>query len=289
MKRQKSKIFERVSEALASEHHQKRKVSETQDSGRVLTFVKMHGSGNDFILIDNLSGSLSRLDFVSFAKKYCSRNFGIGADGVLVVSPSKKADASMRVINPDGSEAEMCGNGIRCFAKYLIDNGIAKSPVKIETLAGIKSVEKVGRNYRVDMGIPKVAAAMAVSRFSATPVGMGNPHAVIFVDDFDFDWKAAGAEIEKGRMFPNRTNVEFVKIISPGELEVKVWERGAGATMACGTGACASLAAAVACKKSGRRATLRLPGGSLEIELARDNRVYMTGPAETVFTGEAAI
>ncbi len=255
-----------------------------------MKFTKMHGSGNDFILIDNLSGSLNRFDFVSFAKKYCSRNFGIGADGVLVASKSKKADAGMRVINPDGSEAEMCGNGIRCFAKYLIDEGIARSPVKIQTPAGIKAVEKIGRNYRVDMGAPKVAsAAKAVNGFKATLVDVGNPHAVIFVGDFDFDWKAAGAEIEKNKMFPNRTNVEFVKVISKKELEVKVWERGAGPTLACGTGACASLAASVAGKKSGRKATLRLPGGSLDIELAKGNHVYLTGPAETVFSGSLQV
>jgi len=272
MKRKKSKIFER-----------------DQNSSGVLTFVKVHGLGNDFIIIDNLGNSYRDFDFVSFAKKYCDRNFGIGADGVLVLSPSENADAHMRVINDDGSEAEMCGNGIRCAARYLIEKGVATSPVKIETLGGIKTIEKVGDNYKVDMGIPKVAGTgAAVSKFKATLVDMGNPHAVIFVDNFDFDWQNAGKEIENNEMFPNRTNVEFVKVISPTELEVNVWERGAGATLACGTGACATLAAAVSNKKSEKKATIQLRGGKLEIELASDNHIYMTGPAEVVFEGEIA-
>lgn len=254
-----------------------------------MNFIKMHGLGNDFILIDNLNSSCNSIDFASFAKKYCNRSFGIGADGVLVLSPSKKADASMRVINADGSEAEMCGNGIRCAAKYLVDKRIARSPVKIETLAGIKSIEKLGNNYKVDIGIAKVSASVKVGRFKAAIVDMGNPHCVIFVDSFDFDWKSAGKSIECNKLFPNRTNVEFVRVISPKQLEVRVWERGAGATLACGTGACASLAAAFAGKKSGRKARLKLPGGTLEVEIASNSHAYMTGPAETVFTGEIII
>ncbi len=252
-----------------------------------MNFIKMHGSGNDFILIDSLSNRHGKVDFVSFAKRYCSRSFGIGADGVLVISPSKKADAKMRVINADGSEAEMCGNGIRCAAKYLIEKGAARSPVRIETLAGIKSVEKIGSDYRVGMGVPKITVASAkVGKFKATLVGMGNPHCVIFVEDFDFDWQSAGRGIERNRMFPNRINVEFVRVISQSRLEVKVWERGAGETLACGTGACASLAAAVAGKKSANKAKLALPGGVLEVELAKDGSIYLTGPAEMVFEGE---
>lgn len=258
-----------------------------------MNFTKMHGSGNDFILIDSLTGGYSKVDFISFAKKYCSRNFGIGADGVLVLLPSKKADARMQVINADGSEAEMCGNGIRCAAKYIIDNG-SSSPIKIETIAGVKLVEKIGSSYKVGMGIPRIVAATAAvavgsKNFTATLVDMGNPHCVIFVDNFDFDWQSAGKAIEYNKMFPSHTNVEFVRVISPKELEARVWERGAGATLACGTGACASLAAAVANKKSGRKAKLKLPGGILEVELAVDGHVYMTGPAETVFTGEIAL
>ncbi len=253
----------------------------------MISFVKMQGLGNDFVVIDNLSGDYDSMDFASFAKKYCRRSYGIGADGVLAISPSKKADAKMRVINPDGSEAEMCGNGIRCVAKYLIENGVAGSPVKIETLAGVKSVEKIGINYKVDMGVPKIAEAAAlVGKFTATLVDMGNPHCVILVDNFDFDWQSAGKDIERNRMFPKRTNVEFVRAISPKELEVKVWERGAGETLACGTGACASLAAAAANKKSANKAKVNLPGGVLEIELAPDSHIYLTGPAETVFSGK---
>ncbi len=255
-----------------------------------MNFIKMHGLGNDFILIDCLGGSCGKVDLISFTKKYCRRNLGIGADGVLAISPSKKADAKMRVINPDGSEAEMCGNGIRCAAKYLIDAGFAKSPVKIETLAGVKLIEKVGSNYKVDMGVPKIiAASSSVGKFKAAIVDMGNPHCVIFVDDFDFDWQSAGRDIERNRMFPSRTNVEFVRVISPRQLEIRVWERGAGETLACGTGACASLAAAFANKKSANKAKLKLPGGVLEVELAKDGSVCMTGPAETVFSGETAL
>ncbi|MBS3132628.1 diaminopimelate epimerase [Candidatus Woesearchaeota archaeon] len=259
-----------------------------------MRFTKVTGIGNDFVLVDNLGNSYKSFDFVSFAKKYCNRNFGIGADGVLIVSPSKKADARMRLINADGSEAEMCGNGIRCVAKYLIDNRMAKSPVKIETLAGIKTVEQVGVNYRVDMGVAKVtSAAAAINGFSrnyvATLVDAGNPHCVIFVEDFDFDWQKEGKQIERNKMFPERTNVEFVKVNSPKKLEVKVWERGAGATLACGTGACAALAAAVANDKAGRKAAVKLPGGALEAEIASGNRVYMTGPADVVFEGDVAV
>lgn len=257
-----------------------------------IKFAKMHGLGNDFIVLDNLSGSCDKLDFVSFARKYCDRNFGIGADGVLIISKSKKADAQMRLINSDGSEAEMCGNGIRCVAKYLIDGNIAKSPVSVETLAGVMTIKNSGNGYTVDMGVPKVTATTAKitlnnkKAYTATLVDMGNPHAVIFVDDFDFDWQGDGKEIEKNKIFPNRTNVEFVKIKSGSELDVKVWERGAGATLACGTGACASLVASAANKKSGKKATVNLRGGSLELEWAANSRVFMAGPAELVFEGE---
>ncbi len=253
-------------------------------------FVKMQGLGNDFIIIDNLKGTYSNLDYISFAKKYCDRNFGIGADGVLIISRSTKADANMRLINSDGSEAEMCGNGIRCVAKYLLDNN-AKSPVKVETLAGMMTIKKDGDNYTVDMGIPKIITTNAKiesgnTTYTATLVDMGNPHCVIFVKDFDFSWQDKGMEIELNEMFPNRTNVEFVRVKSPGELDVKVWERGAGATLACGTGACASLAAAFANKKSKNKAAVVLRGGYLDIEISSNRHIYMTGPAETVFEGE---
>jgi len=252
-----------------------------------MKFIK----GNDYIVID----TPSNIDVTSFTKKYCDRNFGIGADGVLIISPSKNADAKMRIINSDGSEAEMCGNGIRCVAKYLIENG-ATSPLKIETLAGIKTVEKIGDNYKVDMGIPNVTSTTTTitinqkpNKFIATLVDIGNPHCVIFVDDFNFNWQTAGKEIETNEIFTNRSNVEFVKVISPTELEIKVWERGVGATLACGTGACASLAAAVANNKSEKKVVIKLSGENLKIELAEDNHIYMTGPAVTVFEGEISV
>jgi diaminopimelate epimerase len=254
-----------------------------------MKFIKVQGLGNDFILLDDRDNICAGLDLVSFAKKYCDRHTGIGADGVLVVSPSPKANANMRLINADGSEAEMCGNGIRCVAKYLIDKNIATSPVKIETLAGIMTVEQVNDAYKVDMGVPKITNTSEISgggtQYTATLVNVGNPHCVIFVDDFDFDWKAIGEDLEHNKMFPNRTNVEFVRVVSPTALEANIWERGAGATLACGTGACASLVAAVAAGKSERKAIVTLPGGNLEVELTA-NHVYMTGPAERVFEGE---
>ena len=256
-----------------------------QDVQAKMNFTKMHGLGNDFIIVDNLSGEYNSFDFVPFAKQYCDRNFGIGADGVLIISESKKADANMRLINADGSEAEMCGNGIRCVARYIIDKGKA-SPIKVDTLAGIMVVEQSDDDYKVDMGIPKVVESKKIGKYEVTSVDMGNPHAVIFVDNFDFDWQVEGMDIENHESFPNRTNVEFVRVLSTEQLDVKVWERGAGATMACGTGACASLAAAVANKKSSSQALIKLRGGVLDIEIAGNKHIYMTGPADYVFAGK---
>ena len=254
-----------------------------------MKFVKMHGLGNDFILVDNMDGRYDDFDFTSFAKKNCRRNFGIGADGVLIISKSENANANMRLINSDGSEAEMCGNGIRCAARYLVDSKKSKHPLKINTPAGIRTIEKTNHDYRVNMGEPKITATNSQinlngKTLTATLVDIGNPHTVIFVDNFEFDWKSEGKEIENHSIFPNRTNVEFVKVKSASELKVKVWERGAGDTLACGTGACASLAASIACKKTGNKATVMLPGGNLEIEQIEKN-AFMTGPADYVFEG----
>ena len=256
-----------------------------------MKFTKMHGIGNDFIVVDRIN-NVYDANFVELARKQCDRNKGIGADGILLIEESEKADAMMRLINADGSEAEMCGNGIRCVGKYVIDKNMATSPVKINTLAGVMTIEKVGNNYKVDMGNGRLESKTTVNvnnkSYDAIKVDMGNPHATIFVDDFDFDWKAEGRVIENDSQFPNRTNVEFVKIISRNELDVKVWERGAGATLACGTGACASLVAAASQNKADLKATIHLRGGDLEIEL-NDHNVFMTGPATTVFEGECKL
>jgi len=278
-----------------------------------IVFVKMHGLGNDFVVI----GALDELPLLEgklgeFARFVCDRHFGVGADGVIWVLPSRVADFKMRIFNPDGSEAEMCGNGIRCAAKWFYDRDYAKgNTVQVETLAGVKTVwvqaeggEAVA--VTVDMGEPVFEQSLVpaslcegreaigvplevegVGTFTASAVSMGNPHCVIFVNDVeDFPVETVGPKIEHHPAFPKRTNVEFVQVLSRNEMKVRVWERGAGLTLACGTGACASLAVAVKTGKTERKATVHLPGGALTIEWRDDGRVYMTGPAVEVFRGE---
>ena len=254
-----------------------------------MKFVKMHGLGNDFIMADGMKGEYDGFDFASFAKKNCDRRFGVGADGVLALEKSEKADARMRLTNPDGSEAEMCGNGIRCAARLLIDSKRARSPVKIETAAGIMTIAETNGKYRVDMGVPRIPEKefeldLGGKKLRATFVDMGNPHVVVFVENFDFDWKSLGRRIENHGRFPDRTNAEFARIVSEDLIEVRVWERGAGATLACGTGACAVLAAAAENEKAGNKCKVKLPGGILEIEKS-GGRIFMTGPAEYAFEG----
>lgn len=239
-----------------------------------MKFQKWHGLGNDFILIKD---SLKKPNFL--AKKLCHRHFGIGADGLVLILSSEKADCRMRIFNPDGSEAEMCGNAIRCVAQY-----IGKEKLKVETLAGITQVEIIGSKVRVNMG-----KAKHLGNFGRiTAISMGNPHAVLFVENFDFNWQKRGQEIENSRrLFPQKTNVEFVKVVDKNNLEVKVWERGAGATLACGTGACASTYASFLKKKTNNKVNVHLPGGKLKIEINDNNdNIYMTGPATKVFEGE---
>ena len=261
-----------------------------------MKFIKMHGLGNDFIVIDSRSEKLEGIDLSKLAIKLCDRNYGIGADGILIASPSSSADVKMRVFNPDGSEAEMCGNGIRCFAKYIYETLEKKKElISVETLAGVilpSILEYKGRTavVEVDMGIPKDIknAELKVdgSKYNATLVSFGNPHCVIFVDDVS---KVAidevGPKIETDKMFPNRTNVEFVQVVSKKEAVIKVWERGAGETLACGTGACASAVAGISAGKLEKDVLIRLPGGSLDIEWQEDKHVILRGPAETVFEG----
>jgi diaminopimelate epimerase len=295
-----------------------------------LEFTKMHGLGNDFVLIDCRDKAVSgRLPSIGdFSRKICHRRFGIGADQVLLLYPSETADFKMKIFNSDGSEVEMCGNGIRCFAKYIWDRKISGGQtLSIETAAGIIRPERRGEMVRVDMGEPvlepgkipvkiveslkfKVQGqqgntsrpASQVSRvidfplkiedreFKITCVSMGNPHAVTFVGDVgSFEVGRYGPAIENHAMFPNRINVEFIQVLGPDRLKMRVWERGAGETMACGTGASAAAVAANLNRFTGKKVTVSLLGGDLEIEWGGDNHVYMTGPAEEVFEGRMEI
>ena len=281
-----------------------------------IDFVKMHGLGNDFILIDCLNKSLGDSSFLSYlTKKLCDRNFGIGADGLILILPSSKADLRMRIFNFDGSEAEMCGNGIRCFAKYAYENKlVSKIKFTVETLADTITPELIFKDkeisgIKVNMGTPKlrrreipmngediptvVDETLKINpeqTFKITCVSMGNPHCVIFVDDAQsMPVNEIGPEIENLPLFPEKTNVEFIQILNRNEINFRVWERGVGETLACGTGACAALVAAVLNNKTDRKATIHLPGGDLDVLWANDGYVYMTGPAELVFKGEMII
>ena len=274
----------------------------------MLNFTKMQGLGNDYVYID---ATRANIENPSELSKYISdRHFGVGSDGLILICPSDKADFRMRMFNSDGSEAEMCGNGIRCVGKFVYDKKlIDKTLVTIETKAGIKTLKLNIKNkevdtVRVDMGTPilesekipvitdeKIAQNLKLNAldksFNFTCVSMGNPHAVTVVDNIsDFDVKKYGSILEINEVFPNKTNVEFVEIKDPENIKMRVWERGAGETLACGTGACASV---VACNLNGltkNNVNVELLGGNLNIELGEDNHVYMTGPAVTVFEGE---
>ena len=281
-----------------------------------INFVKMHGLGNDFILIDCLSKPLGDSSFLSYlAKKLCNRNFGIGADGLILISPSSNADLKMRIFNSDGSEAQMCGNGIRCFAKYAYKNKlVSKIMFTVETLAGTITPEltfkgKEISGIKVNMGTPKlrrkdipmigediptvVDETLKINpeqAFKITCVSMGNPHCIIFVDDMQsIPTVEIGPKIENHPIFPEKTNVEFIQILNRKEINFRVWERGVGETLACGTGACAALVASVLNKKSERQAIIHLTGGDLDIEWMENGSVFMTGPAESVFKGEMII
>ncbi|MEO3947544.1 diaminopimelate epimerase [Gorillibacterium sp. CAU 1737] len=275
-----------------------------------MDFVKMHGLGNDFIILYG-EQELPQ-DAAEQAIRLCDRHFGIGADGLVYLLPSDKADARMRIINSDGSEPEQCGNAIRCAAKYLFDRGIVpRTSLTIETIgAGVQPVdirEVNGRAVaiRVDMGRPILQADQIPTTlegesvidqeltvngetFRFTAVSMGNPHCVIFTEEAKHislaEW---GPALERHPLFPNKTNVEFVSVRSPEHLVMRVWERGAGPTLACGTGACATLVAAVLNGHSPRVATVSLAGGDLQIEWKEeDGHVYMTGPSIEVFQGQ---
>ncbi|MBS7640622.1 MAG: diaminopimelate epimerase [Candidatus Bathyarchaeia archaeon] len=274
-----------------------------------LPFWKMHGLGNDYIVIDNRNGILENGALPSIAKRLCRRRFSIGADGLLLLYNSSTADVKMRIFNADGSEAEMCGNGIRCLAKYCYENGIVcKSVMDIETLAGVRRVwlhindGKVA-SVTVDMGSPifdrKGIPALGEGKFidesinvngetfKATCLSIGNPHCVIFVDDVaSFPVEYYGPRIEKHALFPKRINVEFVQIIRPDLVKVRVWERGVGETFACGTGACASVVAGRVLGMLSDECLVELLGGNLRVRYDEaSNRILLTGLAEKVYEG----
>ena len=277
-----------------------------------MRFTKMHGAGNDYVYIDCFREQIP-LDVVSTAMAISDRHTGVGGDGMVLICPSKIADARMRMFNADGSESEMCGNAIRCVAKYVYDRGIVKKPeLKIETGRGVLTMQLTpGRNdlidrVRVNMGAPILDAARIPTLLPGDPptnvtldvagqsvvvtcVSMGNPHSVTFVDEVNDDWVLRiGPLIERHPAFPRRVNAEFVQIISPSEFVMRVWERGSGETMACGTGACAAAVAAVLTGRSGRTVTAHLRGGDLLLEWSDQGDVFMTGPATEVFSGEWA-
>lgn len=284
-----------------------------EEMGLTMDFTKMHGLGNDFVVVygeQELPSNASEL-----AVKLCDRFFGIGADGLVYILPSAKADFTMRIMNSDGSEAEQCGNAIRCVAKYVYDHGlIDRTEMTIETLgAGVQKLRltvEEGRvaSVRVDMGEPILDGLRVPTtvdqhpvvnhpievdgrEFRFTAVSMGNPHCVIYVDDaVSFDLGTWGPKLEVHPLFPRKTNVEFATVNSRNQIDMRVWERGAGPTLACGTGACATLVASVLNGSADRSATISLKGGDLFIEWdEHDNHVYMTGPAEVVYTGAVVL
>ena len=275
----------------------------------MIKFTKMHGLGNDYVYIDSINQTIENES--SLAKFVSNRHFGIGSDGLILICKSDIADFQMRMFNSDGSEAEMCGNGIRCVGKFVYDKGLTdKTTVKIETLAGIKTLvlntkDRKVETARVDMGepileaekIPVISKEQPVKnleleaenkKFKFTCVSMGNPHAITIVENTkEFDVEKYGKILEVDKAFPKKANIEFAQIIDKENIKMRVWERGAGETLACGTGACAT---AVACNLNGltdRKVNIELLGGTLNIEWnEKDNHVYMTGPAVTVFGGE---
>lgn len=279
-----------------------------------MLFTKMHGLGNDYVVLGFRDDA--RDPFEAWSRALCDRYRGVGADGLLLVLPSETADLRMRIFNADGSEAEMCGNGVRCAAKFFIDtrhpewkSGDARD-LTVETLAGLRPVRARFENgevaaLTVNMGEPILEPARVPvdapgdravrlpvevdgKQLELTCVSMGNPHAVMFLDEdvSDLDIAPLGARLEKHPMFPRRTNVEFANVLGPAEIRMRVWERGVGETLACGTGACATLVAARLAGLAGRQAVLHLLGGDLDISWEPGGPVMMTGPAVTVFTGE---
>lgn len=264
-----------------------------------LRFTKMEGLGNDYVYIDCLRYTPE--DLPSLAIRVSDRHFGIGGDGLICICPSEKADVRMRMFNADGSEGEMCGNGVRCVGKFVYDKGLVKkNPLTVETLGGIKVLELTVENDQVsavtvDMGKPVLSPSVEITvkgkTYTVNPVSMGNPHSVVYLPEIDrLDLPAIGPDFECHPMFPNRTNTEFVEVLDRTHLKMRVWERGSGETLACGTGACAVLAVSAALGLCERDAVVHLLGGDLHIRWSEeDGHIYMTGPATTVFEGEILI
>jgi diaminopimelate epimerase len=275
-----------------------------------MKFTKMHGIGNDYVYVD-LFETQAPFDPAALARAISDRHTGVGSDGLITIGPSERADARMRMFNADGSESEMCGNGVRCVAKYVHDHGIAAGQrIRIETGRGVLTLDlelKDGKasRVRVDMGAPILVsseipttlkgdppmdAPLVVEgrEFLVTAVSMGNPHAILYVDDVgSFPVERFGPLIEHDASFPRRVNVHFVQVVGDGEVIMRTWERGSGITLACGTGACAVCVAGVLTGKTGKALLAHLPGGDLELEWAGQpgDSVFMTGPAAEVFTG----
>ena len=276
-----------------------------------MKFTKMHGAGNDYIYVNCFEEKIK--DRSKTAIKVSDRHFGIGSDGLICIDPSDVADCKMDMYNADGSQGKMCGNGVRCVAKFAYDNGIAtKEEIAVETLSGIKYIKvavKDGKVYEatVNMGAPIIKPVDVPAKwdgeeainvplevgervYGVTPISMGNPHCITYVNDvYSIEIEKVGPLFENNEKFPERVNTEFIHIVNPELLEMRVWERGSGETLACGTGACASVVASVLngfCKKD-TLITVKLLGGELKIMWSsKDNNVYMTGPAATVCTGE---
>ncbi len=274
-----------------------------------MEFWKMHGLGNDFIFLDHFSLNSGAFNYPELARQLCHRQVGVGGDGLILVLPSAVAAARMRIFNSDGSEAEMCGNGIRCFARFIFEKGYTMvNPLTVETLAGVVTLKLCFERDRisavnVDMGQPVLkpqdipvnvlrgpvtGASLEVAGLSLqySAVSMGNPHCLVFWEDFStLDLTRLGPAIENHPLFPKKTNVEFIRVDSTVEITLKVWLRGAGPTLACWTGACAAVVASVLNGLTERAVTVHLPGGDLQIEWNEDNHVYMTGPAVYTFRG----
>ncbi|HVJ88048.1 MAG TPA: diaminopimelate epimerase [Caulifigura sp.] len=274
-----------------------------------MKFTKMHGAGNDYVYVNAFTEKLPA-DIGDLARKMADRHYGIGGDGLILICPSERADARMRMFNLDGSEGEMCGNGVRCVGKYVYDHGIAKKEtVTIETGRGVLTLQLFPKNgkvekVRVNMGQPIFEPAQIPTTLAGSPpvkqpidvvgrtvevtvVSMGNPHGVVFVDDVTDDWvHGIGPKMEVHPVFPRKANIEFVKVISRTEFQMRVWERGSGETWACGTGTCASAVAGILTGQLDRKVLAHLKGGDLEIEWAENGDVFMTGPAVEVFSGD---
>jgi len=275
-----------------------------------MRFTKMHGTGNDYVFVDLLDETVQ--DPAALARRVSDRHFGVGADGLILIGPSEVADVAMRIFNADGSEAQMCGNGVRCVAKYAYDRGLCrKELMAVETKAGVRAIELtvdggIATGATVNMGRPALRRRdipmagppderalgqklqVGQETLEVTCVSMGNPHCVVPVRRLgEVDWRSLGARIETHEAFPERINAHFVEVVSPREVQVATWERGSGPTLACGTGASAVCVAMHLLGRAGRRILARLPGGELTLEWREaDECVYMTGPAVEVFTGE---